>query len=149
MLKVDITLKLIEISTLYFGDLYREAQDVAKQNNIVGVKKWHLLAMAVMRYNGGRDFMSNDTLNRLVKGDRSKYKDDTDVTPWHMAKTFYGLVPLSKAQMRYRAKHENNKAGQKSDKAQLTQYRMKMDMRFKALGLDMKRLKKLLQEDAG
>ena len=141
--------KAAEISTLYLGDLYREAQDVAKQNNIVGVKKWHLLAMAVMRYNGGTDYMSRSTLNNLVTGKRSTYKNTKDITPWHMAKTFYGLVPLTPAQMRHRAISETKKGGIKKDRAQLTQYRMKMNMRFKALGLDMKRLKKLLQEDAG
>ena len=141
--------KAAEISTLYIGDLYKQAQEVSKKANIPGVKKWHLLAMSVMGYNAGNSYMGQQTLENLVAGKRSTYINPKDVTPWHMAKTFYGLVPLSPAQMRHRAISETKKGGIKKDRKQLMEYRIKMNMRFKALGLNMKRLKKLLQEDAG
>ena len=135
-----------EMATLYLGKLAKQARDIAKESNYPGVKKWHILAMASMAYNGGGDYMSADTLKRLIFGERSTYKNAKDVTPWYLAKVFSGLAPLSKAQTASRKISITPKAIKK-DQGILKEYQNSLSKIYKNLNLDMSTLKKMLMED--
>ena len=135
-----------EMAALYLGKLAGQAREIAKKSNYPGVKKWHILAMASMAYNGGGDYMSADTLKRLIFGERSTYKNARDVTPWYLAKVFSGLVPLSKAQTASRKISITPKAIKK-DQGILKEYQNSLSKIYKNLNLDMSTLKKMLMED--
>ena len=107
-----------------------------------------------MRYNGGGSYMSQDTLKRLIKGDRSTYKpkgveDPKEHTPWYLPKVFYGLVELSEAQRRSRK--IARMAGKEKDDADqqiLKDYKNQMSKIMEALGINMTQLKQMLNSKA-
>ena len=134
------------MAALYLGKLANQARDIAKKSNLPGIKKWHILAMAAMAYNGGSDYMDPDTLKKLTLGQRSSYKNPTDVTPWYLAKVFSGLVPLSEAQQASRKIAVTPKAIKK-DQRLLKEYQNSTSKIFQNLNIDVFRMKKMLLED--
>ena len=101
-------------------------------------------------YNGGQGYMSKDTINKLVTGDRSTYKDTSDKTPWHLVKVMGSFVKLSEKQAATPRKYRDAKNTRKIIKLKRLSREAGEEVKsiLRALGVNTNKVKYLLNQKA-